>query len=263
MSKAEPKLKGKVAIITGASSGIGKATAKLFSEEGASVVLADLNVKDGVAAAEEIRANNPNALFVPTDVSNSESVQNLIQQAISTFGSIHILFNNAGIDPRAGRIDEIDEPVWDNVINTNLKGTYLCIKYSVPHMIKSGGGAIVNNSSLLSNLVLPGAAAYCTSKAGIVGITKAAALDLVKFNIRVNVIRPGSVDTPLMWSGVDPRELENVRKLAAEAEPIGRLGDPDEIAKSVLFLASDDSSFITGAELMIDGGLGSRIATVQ
>lgn len=263
MNKIEKSLEGKVAIVTGASSGIGKSTAMLLSREGAKVVLADVNTSEGKITLDEIRADGGKALFIATDVSNSENVQNLIRQTIKTFGRIHILFNNAGIDPRAGRIDEIDESTWDNVININLKSAFLCIKYCVPHMIQGGGGAIVNNSSLLSSLVLPGAAAYCTSKAGLIGLTKSAALDLVKFNIRVNAICPGSIDTPLMWSGVSDSNLSMVRKLAEDAEPIGRLGRPDEVAKTVLFLVTENSSFITGAEITVDGGLGSRIATVQ
>lgn len=263
MNEHAGKLFDRVAIVTGAASGIGNATAKLFAEEGAKVVLADRNRIDGNAAAREIISTGQKALFVETDVSISKSVECLVTKTIDTFGRIDILFNNAGIDVRAGLIHEITEETWDEIIGVNLKGAFLCSKFCVPHMIRSGGGVIVHNSSLMSNLVLPNAAAYCASKAGLVGLTKAMALDLATYGIRVNVVRPGSIDTPLMWAGVNSDEIVTVRRLAKEAEPIGRLGQPEEVAKAVLFLVSDEASFITGAELVVDGGLGARIATVQ
>lgn len=257
------KLTGKTAIITGAASGIGKATARLLSTEGANIALIDRNADKGQKVKNEIRANGGKAVFLETDISISSSVRNMVNEVEKTYGRIDILFNNAGIDPRAGLIHEIEESVWDEVIGINLRGAFLCTKFCVPLMIRSGGGSIVNNSSLLSGLVLPGAAAYCTTKAGLIGLTRASAIDLVKYNIRVNAIRPGSIDTPLMWSGVEDKDLDTIRKLAEEAEPIGRLGLPEEVAMAVLFLVSDQSSFITGADLAVDGGLGARIATVQ
>lgn len=263
MAKSMRKLAGRVAIITGAASGIGRATAELFAEEGAKVVLADLNEASGRVVADEIIFNGSDALFVKTDVRISGDVRQLVAETIAIFGRIDILFNNAGVDVRAGPVQEIDEQVWDDVIRTNLTGSFLCSKYSVPHMISAGGGSIIHNSSLMSDLAFPGSAVYCSSKAGLLGLTKAMAIDLAPYGIRVNVVRPGSVDTPLMWTDVKADDMAEVRRLAQSAQPIGRIGQPREIAEAVLFLASDAASFITGAELVVDGGLGARIATVQ
>lgn len=263
MTAQAKRLLGRVAIVTGAASGIGKETARLFAEEGAKVVLADRNRLGGDAVAREIISADLEALFVETDVSMSRSVEHLVSMTIGRFDRVDILFNNAGVDVRAGLIHEMTEEDWDRIIGVNLKGAFLCSRFCVPYMIRSGGGAIVHNSSLMSNLALPNAAAYCASKAGLVGLTKAMSLDLAPYGIRVNVVRPGSVDTPLMWSGLKPDEVPSVRRLAEEAIPAGRLGQAEEVAKAVLFLVSDAASFITGAELVVDGGLGARIATVQ
>jgi len=257
------RLPDRVAIITGAASGIGKATAKLFAGEGAKVVLADRNSEYGAAVAQEIVAAGQTAIFLETDVRVSESVERMVDKTVDAFGHIDILFNNAGVDLRAGLIHEMTEEVWDEIVEINLKGAFLCSRFCIPHMIRSGGGAIVHDASLMSSLALPGAAAYCASKAGLVGLTKAMALDLAPYGIRVNAVRPGSIDTPLMWSGVEQDEYAEVRRIAEEAQPIGRLGQPEDVAKAVLFLVSDAALFITGAELVVDGGLGSRIATVQ
>lgn len=255
-------LSDKTAIVTGGASGIGLATAQLLAAHGAKVVIADKNRDAGVAAANEIVSSGYECLFVETDVRVSQQVKHLIDKTAQSFNSIDILFNNAGVEIHAA-IHEMSEEDWNNVIDTNLKGAYLCSKYAVPHMIRKGGGVIINNSSLMARLALPGTSAYCASKAGLVGLTKAMALDLALYGIRVNVILPGSIDTPLMWLGVEADELDAIKKASAETQPIGRYGQPEEVAKVVLFLALDDASFITGSEIPIDGGLGAKIATFR
>lgn len=256
------KLESKVAVVTGAASGVGKATLELFASEGGNVVGVDVNVPAGEAVVAEVARTGAKAKFIAADVSSSEHVRDMVSKAVAAFDRIDILFNNAGIEIVVP-IHEMSEEDWDAVLNTNLKGAFLCSKYVVPHMIRNGGGVIINNSSLMAGLALPGASAYCASKAGLLGLTKAMALDLGRYNIRVNAIRPGSVDTPLMWAGVQPADLKEVRRICNEAQPIGRVGRPEEIARAVLFLASEDASFITGADFVIDGGLGTKLATLR
>ena len=254
------KLQGKVAIVTGAGSGIGRATAQTFAQEGAKVIVAERNAATGLETTELIHRAGGEALNVPTDVSQSGQVQNLIKLAMETYGRLDTLVNNAGIAGSYKPFYEMDEADWDIVLDINLKGHFLCARYAVPEMIAGGGGTIVNVSSALAYLALPNCTAYCASKAGIIGLTKAMALDLARRNIRVNCVVPGSVDTPLMWESLTAQERIEIEPLAADAEPLGRIADPVEIARAVLFLAGDDSSFITGAPLAVDGGLLSKLA---
>ena len=254
------KLQGKVAIVTGAGSGIGRAVARLFAQEGAQVVVAERQAAAGEETVATIRQAGGTALAVAVDVSRPDQVRRLIDQTVAAFGRIDILVNNAGIAGAYKPFQELDEADWDAVLDINLKGQFLCARLAVPVMIQGGGGAVVNISSALAYLALPNCSAYCASKAGIIGLTKGMALDLARHNIRVNCVLPGSVDTPLMWEGLTAEERIEIEPLAAEAEPLGRIAHPDEIARAVLFLVCDDSSFITGTPLAVDGGLLSKLA---
>ena len=254
------KLQGKVAIVTGAGSGIGRAIAQLFSREGAQVVIAERNAVTGQETADAITQAGGDALAVAVDVSRADQVSELIERTLATYGRLDVLVNNAGMAGSYKSFQELDEADWDAVLNVNLKGHFLCARMAVPHLIQAGGGAIVNTSSALAYLALPNCVPYCASKAGIIGLTKAMALDLAPHHIRVNCVVPGSVDTPLMWEGLTDEERIIVEPQAAEAEPIGRIAHPDEIARAVLFLASDDASFVTGTPLPVDGGLMAKLA---
>lgn len=254
------RLDGQVAIITGGGTGIGAATAKMFSRQGAKVVVANRRASTGQLVVQEIEAEGRQALFVSTDVSDSAQVQALINKTIEAYGRIDILFNNAGMGA-AGPFWEMSEAEWDLLIGVDVTGHFLCAKYAVPHMLEQGGGNIVNMSSVLAYATFPYQTAYTTCKAAIIGMTKAMALDLARKNIRVNCIVPGSIDTPMMWESYSPEELPKVQREAAEAIPMGRVAPPEEIASAVLFLVSPAASLISGATLIADGGLLCRIAT--
>jgi NAD(P)-dependent dehydrogenase (short-subunit alcohol dehydrogenase family) len=182
---------------------------------------------------------------------------------MEAFGRLDILVNNAGIGGPGKALSETDEAEWDRVIDTNLKGCYLGMRYAIPRMKAAGGGAIVNVSSVLAEHTLPGCTAYTASKAAIIGLTRATALEVGRDGIRVNCIQPGSTDTPMMWDGLTDAERAEVEPLVADAAPLGAVGRPDEIARVALFLVTDASSFMTGASLVVDGGLLTRIATVR
>ncbi len=254
------RLDGKVAIVTGGASGIGEATAKLFAHVGAKVVIADINANEAKKVVNDIERDCGEATFISTDVSNPTQAQAMAQYAIDTYGRVDILFNNAGISIR-GLFWEMDCEDWDRLIAVNQSGHFYCAKFVVPYMLKQGGGAIVNNSSVLAYATHPGLAAYTTSKTAVLGMTKAMALDLAKNNIRVNCIVPGSIDTPMMWQDFSPEELPEVKRKAVEAVPVGRVAQPSEIASAVLFLVSPASSLVTGAVLIADGARLTKIGT--
>lgn len=248
------RLKNKVALITGGSSGIGEATALLFAKEGAKVAISGRNSERGASVAARIKAGGGDAFFVRTDVSQAEDCRRAVDETLSTFGSLDILFNNAGVFyPQTAM--ECSEKEWDEQIDVNLKGTFLMSKFALPAMIAQGHGVIINNSSGWGLVGGDRAVAYCASKGGVVLMTKAMAIDHGRQGIRVNCICPGDVETPMLPLDAKMRGLKWEDYIAGCANrPLGRVGTVDEIAKAVLFLASDDSSFMTGTALVVDGG---------
>ena len=250
------KIEGKVAIITGAASGIRKATAILFAQEGAKVVVADTVDKLGEETVKMIKESGGKAVFVHADVSKAEDVKNMVKTAVDTYGRLDIIFNNAGIEGATADTANYPESVFDKVIAINLKGVWLGIKYAVPELLKNGGGSIINTSSVAGLVGFAGLSAYNATKGGIIQLTKTAALEYAKQNIRVNCIAPGVIETPMV-----DRFLKGQPEAKAafiQIEPVGRFGKPEEIAKAALFLASDDSSFVTGTVLTVDGGLTAQ-----
>lgn len=243
------RLAGKVAVITGAKSGIGLATARLFAAEGAAVVLAD--IKD---ASEEAAAIRARCAVIPVDVANGRSVQQLVDRTLKEFGRLDVLVNNAGID-LAKRITETDEADWDRLMSVNLRGVFLCSKAAVLFMRDHGGGVIVNVASELGIVGGSEIAAYCASKGGVVQLTKAMAVDHAAENIRVNCVCPGPVDTPLLQSIIAAASNPAAEQLSIVSKTLlRRLARPGEIAGAILFLASDESSYMTGSIVAVDGG---------
>lgn len=245
-------IRGGVALVTGASSGIGKATAKAFAQAGAKVMLADVSVESGELLATEIRGMGGTAFFVRCDVSQDREVKNLLDRTIEKFGTIDFAFNNAGIEGVPAPTEECTEENWDRTLAVNLKGVWLCMKHELEIMKHRSKGVIINNSSVAGLVGFAGIPAYTASKHGVLGLTKAAALEYAKAGIRINAVCPGVIDTPMIerFSGYDP----NQRAQLTAGEPIGRLGRPEEIANAVLWLCADEASFVTGAALPVDGG---------
>ena len=249
------KLEGKVAVVTGSTRGIGEASVKLFAREGARVVVSGRSLKDGKRVVEDIRNQGGDAIYVQCDVSVSQQIRHLIDEAVARFGKLDILMNNAAVENVKTVLDTSEEE-WDYIINTNLKSVFIGTKHAIPYMRKIGGGVIINTSSTFASVGSPGYAAYHATKGGVASFTRAVAISYIKDNIRVNSLSPGTTDTPGLREGVkrtasDP-EAAMTGYLALQ--PMGRFGTSEEIAKGALFLASADSSFMTGAELLIDGG---------
>lgn len=238
---------GKVAIVTGGASGIGEATVRAFIREGANVVIADYS-EHGQQLANELAGDTERAIFVKTDVSDTKAVQALIAKTVETYGRLDIMFANAGI-AADGPIDELDETAWQKTIDINLNGVYLCDKYAIDQMRSQGSGVIVNCGSIHSHVGKSGVTAYAAAKGGVKLLTQTLAIDYGGQNIRVNAVCPGYIDTPLL------KDIPNDKKEALVAlHPIGRLGRAEEVASVVLFLASDEASFVTGATILVDGG---------
>ncbi|HEY6770376.1 MAG TPA: SDR family NAD(P)-dependent oxidoreductase [Candidatus Sulfotelmatobacter sp.] len=248
------RLEHKVALITGGTSGIGEATAELFAREGASVTITGRNEKRGQSVAEKITKQEGKAIFTPSDVRKAEECRHVVDETLRTFGHLDILFNNAGVFFPHTILDCTEEE-WDMQMDVNLKGTFLMSQAVLPHMIEQRRGIIINNSSGWGIAGGDSAVAYCASKGGVVLLTKAMAIDHGRQGIRVNCICPGDVDTPMLPEDARLRGLKWEDYLIGCADrPLGRIGTTDEIAKAALFLASDDSSFMTGAALVVDGG---------
>lgn len=248
----EIELRGKVAIVTGGTSGIGRDAAVLFAKAGAKVVVAGRREVEGKETIEMIRAAGGDGLFVKTDVSQAAQVQALVRQTVEKFGRLDVAFNNAGIEGSLVPIAEQPEEDWDRTIDINLKGVWLCLKYEIQQMLKQGGGgAIVNMASVAGLVGSAGFATYCASKHGVMGLTKSAALETARSGIRINVVCPAVIETPMgerIFGGPE------IRPYAISLHPIGRFGKPMEIAEAVLWMCSDRASFMTGQSLVLDGG---------
>jgi NAD(P)-dependent dehydrogenase (short-subunit alcohol dehydrogenase family) len=249
------RLDGKVALVTGAASGIGRASALAFAREGARVVVSDIVEKGGHEVVDAIKNAGGEASFTRADVSKASDVEAMVNHAVETYGRLDYAFNNAGIEGELAPTAGASEAMWRRVIDINLTGVWLCMKYEIPQMLKQGGGAIVNMSSILGLVGFANAAAYTAAKHGVVGVTKAAALEYADKGIRINAVCPGFIRTPMVMergvqAGADPEAQQGIASL----HPMGRMGEPEEIAQAVIWLCSDEASFVTGYPLAIDGG---------
>jgi len=250
------KLKGKIALITGAGSGMGRASALLFSNEGAKISVVDIDRKGGERAVELIKQKGQEAIFMQADVTKASDVERMIGTTVDTYGKLDILFNNAGIPMSFTPIEEVKEDLWDRIMNINVKGIFLGCKYAVPIMKKQGGGVIINTASIVAMRPRPGLSAYAASKGAAVTLTRGLAIELAPFKIRVNCINPVATDTPMLPGFIGNRDLEEGRKAFISTIPLGRLAQAEDIAHAALYLASDDSLMVTGACIDVDGGRG-------
>ena len=244
------QLADKVALVTGGSSGIGRATALALAREGAKVVVADLNVSGGEQTGHQIEQAGGESIFVDADVSKAGSTEAMVNRTVESYGRLDCAFNNAGV-ARGGSTVDCKEDDWDLTISVNLKGVWLSMKYELAQMLKQSGGAIVNTSSAYGLAAAGGSPAYVASKHGVIGLTKTAALEYASFGIRVNAVCPGHIDTPMIERGMNDPERK-ARMLARH--PIGRIGNPEDIAQAVVWLCSDAASFVTGHAMAVDGG---------
>ena len=244
------KLENKVVFITGGASGLGRAAAIAAAQEGARVVIADLPTSDHAAALAEVRATGAEAVFIPLDVTNSANIQQAIATTVAQFGRLDLALNNAGIGEGFFSFLETSEESFQRIINVNLTGVFTCMKYELAQFMQQGGGVIVNMSSLAGLKGAPGLSAYVASKHGVLGLTRVAALEFARRNVRVNALCPYYIDTPLIKDAP-----EEIRQQMVSASPMKRLGRAEEVAKAFIYLASDDSSYTNGTQLVIDSGV--------
>lgn len=244
--------KNKVVLITGAATGMGETSAHEFARAGAKVVIADWNEALGQETADAIVREGGDARFVKVDVRDGASVRNMVDKTVQWYGGLDCAFNNAGIMEENSKLADVGEEMWDRIVDVNMKGVFLCMKYELPVMVAAGKGAIVNTSSVCAARILPNCAAYTASKFGVVGLTRSAAVEYGPLGVRVNAILPGAVMTPMMKGAVeaDPSRLERVK----HTRPLGKVADPIVIAKAAMWLCSDEAEHITGHALPVDGG---------
>jgi len=252
------RLEGKVCIITGGGSGIGRASALLFAQEGARLAVADKRAASAEAVAAESSRKGAEAIALEVDVANAAAVERMIARTLEKFGRLDVLVNNAGYGI-TGSVVETDAAAWDALMAVNVRGVFLCSKYAIPAMKRNGGGTIVNTASVVAAVGIANRAAYCASKGAVAALTRAIAIDHVGDGIRCNAVAPGTIDTPyfdeILENSADP---DAVRKALAARQLLGRLGTPEEIAAGILFLAGDESRFATGTILTLDGGMTAQ-----
>ncbi len=250
------KVEGKVALVTGGGSGIGKATALAFAKDGARVAVADVDIVSGEKTADLVTEAGGEAIYLNADVTNSDQVKSMIDKTVATYGRLDCACNNAGIAGIQARIADSTEENWDRTMLVNLKSVWLCMKYEILQMLKQGGGVIVNTSSVAGLVGMNGWSAYVASKHGVLGLTKSAALEYAKANIRINAVCPSIISTPMAksFTGGDPRVEAHI----LAQQPLGRMGTPEEVAGAVVWLCSEAASFVTGHGLAVDGGLLAR-----
>ena len=248
MSKPD-RFTGKVVLVTGAASGIGRAAAVAFAAEGARVAILDRTADSLENTGAAVRNTGAEVLTIACDVASPEQVEAALNRVVERFGQLDVAFNNAGVENKATPLHEIELDEWDRILGINLRGTFVCMKHEIAQMVRQGGGVVVNTSSGAGIRGVAGGASYAASKHAIIGMTKSAALDYAKQNIRVNAVLPGNIDTPMMgrFTGGDIEK-------AIDLEPVGRLGKPEEIAEAVLWMASDLGGFVTGSSIVVDGG---------
>lgn len=246
-------LDGKIVLVTGAGSGIGRAAAVLFANEGAKVIVANRRIENGNETVEMIQNAGGEAIFIQTDVSKKEQVEILISTIIKKYGRLDCAFNNGGVDGKPASIVDCEEEDWDMIIDINLKGTFLLLKYEIKQMLFQGYGSIVNMSSICGTIARPNRCAYNASRHGVDGLTKTAAIEYSNKGIRVNAVAPGSIRTDIFYRSTKGNPEKE--KIYAEGHPIGRIGEPEEVAAAALWLCSDAASFVTGSILYVDGGV--------
>jgi len=250
-----PQFDGKVVIVTGGGSGIGQAACHLYAREGAQVVVSDIDEKGGHETAEALQQMNRDTMFVRGDVSKPEDCKTMVEATLAKFGRLDIAFNNAGIGGEANPTGDYSVEGWQKVIAINLSGVFYCMRYEIPALLDSDGGVIVNMASILGQVAFENSSAYVAAKHGVVGLTKNASVEYAKQNLRVNAVGPAFIRTPLI-SGLE--ENTQIRDHLISLHPIGRLGEPEEVAELVIWLSSDKASFVTGAYYAIDGGYLAR-----